>query len=165
MIRPSCFWHKAFTLIELMIVVSIVGILASIAIPKFANLVRRAQEGRTKGNLGNIRSAISIYYSDMEGQFPQDPSSLTISGKYLGSIPSMLVPNYHVESTNIGLIGLGPIGFDAIHTSVATSEPFGAGWSYGFTVTIMPTTDMSNFGVFWIACSHTDTKGTAWTAY
>jgi len=52
--------NKGFTLIELMIVVAIIGILAAIAIPQFANLVAKSQEGRTKANLGTIRSALSF---------------------------------------------------------------------------------------------------------
>jgi prepilin-type N-terminal cleavage/methylation domain-containing protein len=60
---------SGFTLIELMIVVAIIGILASIAIPKFADLIRKSKEGATKGNLGSLRSALSIYYGDMEGTY------------------------------------------------------------------------------------------------
>src|SRR5687768_3813539 len=84
---------KGFTLIELMIVVAIIGILAAIAIPKFADLIRKSNEGATKGNLGAIRSAMSIYYGDMEGIYPNDPASLSINGKYLSSIPKAKTPN------------------------------------------------------------------------
>ena len=66
---------SGFTLIELMIVVAIIGILAAIAIPKFANLIRKSGEGASKGNVGSIRSALSIYYGDMEGQYPSNLAS------------------------------------------------------------------------------------------
>ncbi|MDD5131777.1 MAG: prepilin-type N-terminal cleavage/methylation domain-containing protein [bacterium] len=61
---------KGFTLVELMIVVAIIGILAGIAIPRYMNFIRRSREGATKGNLGAVRSALNIYYSDTEGLFP-----------------------------------------------------------------------------------------------
>ena len=63
--------RRGFTLIELMIVVAIIGTLSAIAVPKFASLVRKSQDGATKGNLGRLRSAMSIYYSDMEGYYPR----------------------------------------------------------------------------------------------
>lgn len=62
--------RKGFTLVELMIVVAIIGILAGIAIPRYMNFIRRSREGATKGNLGAVRSALNIYYSDMNGIFP-----------------------------------------------------------------------------------------------
>src|ERR1019366_8534340 len=89
---------KGFTLIELMIVVAIIGILAAIAIPQFANLVSKSQEGRTKANLGTIRSALSIYYGDSEGWYPVGSGAglglgaLSVSGRYLNKIPNADLP-------------------------------------------------------------------------
>src|SRR5450759_3813046 len=86
---------KGFTLIELMIVVAIIGILAAIAIPQFANLVSKSQEGRTKANLGTIRSALSIYYGDSEGWYPVGAGGMGVlanSQRYLNKIPNSDLP-------------------------------------------------------------------------
>jgi prepilin-type N-terminal cleavage/methylation domain-containing protein len=52
--------QKGFTMIELMIVVAIIGILAAIALPKFADMIEKSREGSTKGNIGALKSANSI---------------------------------------------------------------------------------------------------------
>ena len=158
---------SGFTLIELMIVVAIIGILAAIAIPKFANLIRKSQEGQAKGHLGSMRSALSIYYGDMEGSYPGDFNSLTIGGKYLSAIPAVKIPNYHPSTT-------------VIRHNLA-SNPFGCGsgyvldtgeWIYwsddGSLCGGAPPPPGQNAhvqGDFWIACSHTDTKSSVWTTY
>ena len=67
---------KGFTLIELMIVVAIIGILAAIAIPKFADLIKKSKEGATKGSLGALRSALTIYYGEQEGVYPDPGAAL-----------------------------------------------------------------------------------------
>ncbi len=53
-----------------MIVVAIIGILAAIAIPKFANMLEKSREGATKGNLSSINSGIALYVSDNQGTTP-----------------------------------------------------------------------------------------------
>ena len=139
---------SGFTLIELMIVVAIIGILAAIAIPKFAELIRKSGEGASKGNLGAIRSSLSIYYGDMEGQYPTQLAGLTVAGKYLSVVPNAKMPNYHGDN-NSELDGV-----------LSTAQADGSGgWVYNNSV------GDSNIGNMEINCTHTDTKGSVWTSY
>jgi prepilin-type N-terminal cleavage/methylation domain-containing protein len=56
--------RKGFTLIELLIVVVIIGILASIAIPKFADTKRKAYVAAMKSDLKNMVSTAEGYFAD-----------------------------------------------------------------------------------------------------
>ena len=136
-----------FTLIELMIVVAIIGILAAIAIPKFAELIRKSNEGASKGNLGSIRSALSIYYGDMEGVYPTDVVALTQNGKYMTAIPKAKTPNFHPDSASVN------------QAATPVDDTKNGGWAYDNS-----NTD-PNFGSLWVNCTHTDTKGSIWTGY
>lgn len=90
---------KGFTLIELMIVVAIIGILAAIAIPRFANLIDRAREARTQGNLGSVRSAMAICYGATDGTWPATIAAMVPT--YIDAVPSVLLPSSmgHAETT------------------------------------------------------------------
>lgn len=57
-------YHKGFTLIELLIVVVIIGILAAIAIPKFANTKEKAYIASMKSDLRNLVTAEEAYFAD-----------------------------------------------------------------------------------------------------
>jgi prepilin-type N-terminal cleavage/methylation domain-containing protein len=56
--------RKGFTLIELLIVVVIIGILAAIAIPKFANTKEKAYIASEKSDLRNLVTAEEAYFAD-----------------------------------------------------------------------------------------------------
>ena len=56
--------RKGFTLIELLIVVVIIGILAAIAIPKFANTKEKAYIAGMKADLRNLVTAQEAYFAD-----------------------------------------------------------------------------------------------------
>lgn len=85
---------SGFTLIELMIVVAVIGILAAVALPKFASMVRKSREAATVGNLGSIRSALNIYYGDTAGDYPSSLDALIVGGKYMDVIPPAWTEEY-----------------------------------------------------------------------
>ena len=61
--------RKGFTLIELLIVVVIIGILAAIAIPKFANTKEKAYLATMKSDLRNLATAEEAYFADNKVYF------------------------------------------------------------------------------------------------
>ena len=58
--------RKGFTLVEVLIVVIIIGILASIGIPQFADSIEKAKGGEARAGLGHIQTGEKIYYAEKE---------------------------------------------------------------------------------------------------
>ena len=148
--------EKGFTLIELMIVVAIIGILAAIAIPRFADMLEKAREGSTKGNLGTIKSAITIYYGDREGVWPGDVGAIEFSG-YLEPVPQVKC-TYPWDPAVVHPNGASPA--EARNVALEVGSPWtgplaaGYGWLYNYTT-----------GDVWVNSSLTDSKGRAYSSY
>jgi general secretion pathway protein G len=77
--------RRGFTLIELMIVLTVIGILASIAVPSYQRGVIRAREAVLGDTLFTMRKAIDEYYAD-RGKYPDALTDLVVK-RYLREVP------------------------------------------------------------------------------
>jgi general secretion pathway protein G len=117
--RGSREQYAGFTLMELMIVMAIIGVLATLAIPSFIGAIRSAREAVLKEDLHVMRAAIDSYTMDKQ-KAPQSLDDLIQTG-YLKSVPED--PMTHskdtwVTNTSDALYSLDQTdpGIDDIHS-------------------------------------------------
>jgi prepilin-type N-terminal cleavage/methylation domain-containing protein len=109
--------RKGFTLIELLIVVVIIGILAAIAIPKFANTKEKAYLASMKSDLRNIATAQEAYFAD--NQLYANMSASNVGGVGTADVATGFVPSAGVTVT---ANGSGGTGWDANSSHSGTAK-------------------------------------------
>lgn len=143
--------ESGFTLIEIMIVVAIIGILAAVAMPKFALMIERSREATTKSAVASIRSAIALYFTQ-QGEYPAvieaDPESEF--SRYLEALPPVKASHSGVGSGQAE----SPSGTMVLYTTDENITAAGKGWRYS------PKT-----GRVFVNSSVTDSKGFPYSTY
>ena len=62
--------NKAFTLVELLVVIAVIAILAALIFPVFASARKKAQQATCVSNLKQIHDAYALYKTDYDGNYP-----------------------------------------------------------------------------------------------
>jgi len=76
---------RGFTLIELMVVMTVIALLISIAVPRYFHSVEKAKEATLKQSLSVMRVAIDKFYGDNE-RYPESIKEL-VTKKYIRAVP------------------------------------------------------------------------------
>ena len=134
---------RAFTLVEILIVVVILGILAAIVVPQFVGAVNEASIGTTQSELTKLRRAIEVFEVRNSNALPAVVAGdgtwgdlIAGHGEYLKEAPT----NPYVGGENSRVIVLGTAPDDAFQTAHAWifNDATGEIWAGGFDANDQP---------------------------
>jgi general secretion pathway protein G len=77
--------HRGFTLVELLVVLSILALLLTLAVPRYFNSIEKAKDATLKQDLNTLRESIDKYYAD-NGKYPNSLDDL-VEHKYIRKLP------------------------------------------------------------------------------
>jgi len=125
--------RKAFTLIELLIVMAVIAILIAIAIPSFRGMQNEARKTKAQGDVRVVKIAVESYYKNHSNQYPAEANYQTT---LLGASPRILESNLYdpfgatTTTTYTYALGTGSTGpSDAKYYIIYSVGPNGNGSS------------------------------------
>ena len=80
-----CKKNDGFTLVELLVVLSILALLLTLAVPKYFTSIEKAKDATLKQDLNTLRESLDKYYAD-NGQYPKTLDDL-VEHKYIRKLP------------------------------------------------------------------------------
>lgn len=114
--------RKGFTLIELVVVVVIIGVLAAIAIPKFANTKERALITAMKSDLRNLITVQESYFASNEA-YTDTPTDFNASSGVSVAIGSVSSTGWAAVASHTGTSVSCAVAIGAAQTGDIGSEP------------------------------------------
>jgi general secretion pathway protein G len=124
--------RHAFTLVEILIVVVILGILAAIVVPHFPKATDDARGGNLKAQLSTLQNQIELYAARNGGVFPTFPTagaSTNNHGWDSSGTVGLIVEDYLKEVPKNPAGGLGDNGKRVIQAATGTGAA-SVGWLY-----------------------------------
>jgi type IV pilus assembly protein PilA len=114
--------RKGFTLIELMVVILIVGILASVAIPMLRGRIDAAKWSEGKAMIGSVATAIRAYHAE-KGPTGAAPTILGVGNTGLGFAAGDLTGNYFADADfSFSVTSMNPLTFTVTCTPVTAAD-------------------------------------------
>lgn len=81
-------YTKAFTLVELLVAMTIIMVLTIVAVVNYGSVQKNARDSKRKADLEKVRVALEMYRQDHDGCYPSDATTLTEAGhNYLDVLP------------------------------------------------------------------------------
>jgi type II secretory pathway pseudopilin PulG len=142
--------NAGWTLVELMLTVGIMVTLSTVVAVKFGEMMDKAKEGATKGNVGLIMAAISVYYGETNGLFPDDITAEQFK-IFLKKVPKVLVTHQNSGYQLLGSVNTVTTISVTAYSPIATNTD---GWRYN-----------RKTGNIWVNNSQTDLAGKSYSMY
>ncbi len=111
--------QRGFATLEVILMIVVIGILATVAVPRFTDVTTKANTAKIQSDLTTIDTAIQIYYME-KGEYPADIKAL-VDGNYLMDTPTPPTGYAYVKTTE--------------NSTTTAKETKINGPNYGFTET------------------------------